>query len=126
MSVGGSIQSVSIDGRLFKVAADADSQRKLGGDENEVAANGDGSARLLKTAVTWRVTGLTLSIDDFLGDAEFLQERKDSNEQFAIAVTYASGAVYQGTGQIVGETNISSANATASVDLAGGGILTRQ
>ncbi len=43
-AVGGSIESVTLDGRTFAVAADAEAQRKLGGFENEVQANGDGTA----------------------------------------------------------------------------------
>jgi len=39
-SVGGSIESITLGGREFAVAADAESQRKLGGWENEVQANG--------------------------------------------------------------------------------------
>ena len=46
-AVGGSIESVTLNGRPFPVAADAEAQRKLGGWENEVQANGDGfTARL--------------------------------------------------------------------------------
>lgn len=125
-AVGGSIESITLDGRNFAVAADAESQRKLGGTENEVQANGDGTNRLLKTRVPLSLDGLTLSIDDANGDHEFLQGLADSNDFFSIAITYASGVVYQGTAQIVGEMQVSSANATASVSLMGEGTLTKQ
>lgn len=125
-AVGGSIESVALDGRLFSVAADADSTRKLGGFENEHQSNGDGTGRMLKTRVGWSVDGLTLSIDDTRGDAEYLQELQDGLDEFPIAITYASGTVYQGTGQIVGETGTSSQNTTGSVALMGSGKLTPQ
>lgn len=124
--VGGSIESVTLDGRTYSVAADAEAQRKLGGFENEVQANGDGTARLIKTRVPLSLDGLTVDIDDSQGDAEFLQELQNRNDYFPIAITYASGEVYQGSAQIVGETQSSSQNATAAVSLMGPGQLTRQ
>lgn len=125
-AVGGSIESVALDGRLFSVASDADSNRKLGGFENEHQSNGDATGRIIKTRVGWSVDGLTLSIDDTRADAEYLQDLQDLLDEFPIAITYASGVVYQGTGQIVGETATSSQNTTAAVALMGSGKLTQQ
>lgn len=125
-ATGGSIESVTLDGRTFSVAADADSQRSLGGFNNEVEANGDGSSRLLKTRMPWEASDLTLSIDDLNGDHEFLQNLADGNSLFPITAAYASGAIFQGTGQIVGEMKVSSANATAAVGLKGSGKMTQQ
>ena len=126
MGVGGSVESITWRGRTFSVAADAEVQRKLGGWENEVQANGDGTARLIKTRVPLSLDGLTIDIDDAQGDAEFLQEGQDENSFEPLAITYASGETYQGTAQIVGETQVSSQNATASVSFMGPGKLTRQ
>lgn len=125
-AVGGSIESITLDGREFPVAADAEAQRKLGGFENEVQANGDGSARLIKTRVPLSLDGLTLNSDDDRGDQEFLQELTNRNDYFPIAITYASGLTYQGSAQLVGEMAVSSQNATASVSLMGPGRLTKQ
>lgn len=125
-AIGGPIESVTLAGRSFAVAADAESQRKLGGFENEVQTNGDGTGRLVKSVVPWMVDGLTLEIDDSRGDHEFLQNLQDRNDYFPITVTYASGVVYQGTGQVTGEVQTSSQNATASVALSGPGKLTPQ
>lgn len=125
-AVGGSIESVNLDGRNFAVPFDAEAQRKLGGFENEVQANGDGTGRLVKTRGTWALDGLTLEIDDDRGDLEFLQALSNRNDFFPIVITYASGADYQGSGQLVGETQASSQNATASVSLMGPGVLTKQ
>lgn len=126
MGVGGSIEALTLDGRTYSVAADAEAQRKIGGFENEVQANGDGTARLIKTRVPLSLDGMTLDIDDAQDDAQFLQDLQDGNSFFPISITYASGKVYQGTAQIVGETQTSSQNATASVSLMGPGVLTRQ
>jgi len=125
-AVGGSIESVTLDGRIFPVAADAEAQRKLGGFENEVQSNGDGTARLIKTRVPLSIDGLTVEVDDDRGDHEFLQSLANRNDFFPVAITYASGATYQGTAQIVGEMQASSQNATAAVSLMGPGILTKQ
>lgn len=125
-AVGGSIESVSIRGRNFSVAADADGNRKLGGFENEVQANGDSSGRIVKTRVPWLLDGLTLSIDDSRGDQEFLQEIADGNVTVAVSVTFASGATYSGTGTITGEVQMSSQSSTAGVTLSGPGQLSKQ
>jgi len=123
-AVGGSIESVTLNGREFSVAADAESQRKLGGWENEVQANGDGSARIIKTRVPLSLDGLTLHTDDDKGDQEFLQGLANGNSFFPIAITYASGATYQGQAMINGEMQTSSQNATTAVSLMGPGVLT--
>ena len=125
-AVGGSIESVTIRGHEFAVAADAEAQRKLGGWENEVQANGDGTARIIKTRVPLSIDGLTLNVDDDRGDHEFLQDVANGTDFVPIAITYASGATYQGEAMITGEMQASSQNATAAVSLMGPGILTKQ
>jgi hypothetical protein len=126
MSVGGSIESITIDGRLFPVASDADSNRKLGGKQNEVQENGNGSARLIKTNTAWMMDGLALDVDDLSDDLEYLQSKANTNGFFPCVVKYASGAIYSGNGQITGDLQMSSQNATAPITLSGTGVLTRQ
>lgn len=126
-AVGGSIESVTLNGRNFAVAADAEAQRKLGGFENEVQANGDGfTARIIKTRVPLGIDGLVIEVDDLRGDHEFLQQLADRNDFFPIAITYAAGTTYQGQAMITGELQSSSQNATATLSLMGPGKLTRQ
>jgi hypothetical protein len=125
-AVGGSVESISIAGREFAVAADADINRKIGGTENEVQANGNQTARIIKTAVPSAFTGIVVEIDDARGDHEYLQNKADLDLFFPVAVTYASGAVYQGNAMISGELQYSSQNATASFDLMGDGKFTKQ
>lgn len=125
-ATGGSIESVSLRGRIFAVAADAEAQRKLGGFENEVQANGNGTARIIKTRVPLSIDGLTLTVDDSRGDHEFLQELSNALDYFPISITYASGITYGGSAIITGELSASSQNATAAVSLMGPGELTKQ
>lgn len=125
-AVGGSIQEVVLDGRTFSVATDAESQRKLGGFENEVQANGDSTARIIKTRVPLMIDGLTLTTDDSRGDHEFLQALADRGDFFGLIISYASGQSYQGLAQITGDLQTSSQSATTAVTLTGPGKLTKQ
>ena len=125
-AIGGSIESVTLDGRNFPATADGAVERKLGGFENETQANGDGTARLIKTRTPWSMDGLTLEIDDSRGDHEFIQELADRPDYFPVSVTYASGETYQGTGQISGEFQANSQNTSGAVSLMGPGKLTKQ
>jgi hypothetical protein len=125
-AIGGSIEAVSLRGRNFAVAADAEATRKLGGFENEVQANGNGTARIIKTRVPLSIDGLTLQVDDSRGDHEYLQDLSNATDYFPISITYASGVTYGGTASIVGELPASSQSATAAVSLMGPGELTKQ
>ena len=126
MATGGSIESVGLAGRTFSVAADADSNRKLGGFTTEVQSNGDGSARIIKTREPWLVDGLQLTLDDLADDQGFLQDLADQTDYFAVDITYASGAVYNGRGMITGDLQGSSQSTTGTVVLNGPQKLTRQ
>lgn len=125
-AIGGSIESVTLAGREFAVAADAEANRKMGGFENEVQSNGNGTARLIKTRVPMAIDGLTLVVDDARGDHEYLQSLSNRNDFFPVGITYVSGLTYGGTGQITGELQSSSKAATAQVSIMGPGVLSRQ
>jgi len=125
-AVGGSIEAVSIDGREFGVAADADVSRKLGGYENETQANGNRTGRQIKTAVVGMISGLQLSIDDARDDQRYLQDIADAAEFVSCTVTYASGETWEADAQIEGEMTFSNQNSTASIDLAAPGGWTKQ
>lgn len=125
-AIGGSMESISLDGRNFAIAADGEAQRKWGGFENEVQANGDGTGRLIKTRVPLGLDGVPVEIDDSRGDNEFLQALQNRTDFFPIVATYASGVSIQATAQIVGEVQTSSMNATAPISLMGPGEFTIQ
>jgi hypothetical protein len=125
-AIAGSMESITIDGRSFAMTADADVSRKLGGFENVVVSNGDGTSRTVKTRVPWSLTGNAIEIDDTQLDQEFLQNLQDANRDVPVTATYVSGVTYQGTGQIVGEVVFSNQSSSASLDLSGSGKLTPQ
>lgn len=125
-AIGGSIEAVSLDGREFPVAADANSNRDLGGFNNEVQMNGNGSARKIMTRVPTSFDGLSLEIDDDQGDLEALQALADRPDFFPIVVTYVSGISYQATGTITGEIKASSQTTTAPIALMGPFTSTKQ
>jgi len=125
-AVAGSIADISLKGRYFAVAADAKVNRKIGGFENAVEANGDGSARLLKTRTPWMIEGVAVSIDDARGDHEFLQGLADLKDFFAIDITFASGATWQGKGQLTDDVQFDSSKATAELKLHGPGNQSQQ
>ena len=123
---GGSVESVTLAGNTYAVAADADVQQKLGGFENEISSNGDGSARQIKTRVPWSLADLTLSIDPQNEDFEFLQDLANASAFFPVTITEVSGAIWQGNGQISGEVARSLQATTVSLSLMGTGELTPQ
>lgn len=125
-ATGGSVETINVDGRDFAVAAEADTNRKLGGFEADVEANGNGTGRKIKTRVPWGLTGITVEIDDTNEDQEFLQAIIDSNQFVTITITYASGTTYNGLGTVAGEFQTASMNTTASLELKGTGKLTKQ
>ena len=118
-AIGGSIQAVSLRGRLFPVAADADANRNIGGFTVEVQANGDGSARKLLTRTPWSIGGLSLEIDDDRQDQEFLQEIAATKGWVSCTIELASGDVYMGQGTVSDTIEMSMANVTAPVTLTG-------
>lgn len=122
-AVGGSAESVAVAGRLFPVAADADITRKLGGFENEIQANGDGTARIVMTRTPWNLSGISLEIDDNRGDQEYLQDIADGKKFVSIEVTFCSGVTFRGQGTVSGELATSSMNATAPLTFSGPGKL---
>jgi hypothetical protein len=125
-AVGGSVEAVDIKGRNFPVAADADANRSLGGFTNEVSANGDGTARILKTRVPWNLDGLALEINNDRQDLEFLQDVANSLDFVPMTITFADGNTYMGPGMITGDVKASSATATAPIGLMGPGELSIQ
>ncbi len=126
VAIGGSIEQISLSGRIFSVPADADIGRKLGGFENEFQANGDGTGRLIKNRMGWSIDGLLVQIDDTSDDEDFLKDLANEKDFFAVSITYASGDVQQGEGQIVGENPTASQAATKAISLMGPGELTLQ
>ena len=111
-AVGGSILDISIDGRLFPISADSDSNTFVGGFTAEVVANGDGSARKILTRGPWSIDGLNVEIDHDRGDLEFLEERAALPGFVDITITFADETTWQGSGSPVDEQKFASQAST--------------
>ena len=125
-AIGGSVESVTLSGREMPATADADVTRKLGGFTNEVEANGNGTVRIIKTRTPWSLDGVVVQVDDTNGDHEFLQQLADSNVEFPVVISLASGESYQAVGQISGDLAATTKASTVSLNLMGGGKATKQ
>ena len=125
-AVGGSILDISIDGRLFPVSADSDSNTFIGGFTAEVVANGDGSARKILTRGPWMIEGLNVEIDHARADLEFLEERAALPGFVDITITFVDLTTWQGSGSPVDEQKFASQASTIPLSLSGPGKTTQQ
>lgn len=123
MSSGGSIVRVSYDGRGFPVAADSDANVALGGKNNEIQMNGDGTYRAIQTRMPGMVGAVSLSIDRNKADLEFLQQRANDpgpeGNGYPFSIELVDGNVYQGRAVITGEVQMSTQNTTAPITFTG-------
>lgn len=119
-AIGGSPETVSLDGREFPWTADSDISRNLGGYTNENQPNGDGSQRLIMTRNGWSLPGGSISIDDARGDQEYIDSLLAFKGYFNIVYTGPSGS-YSGKGQITGETGVANQSASMPITLGGPG-----
>lgn len=125
-AIGGSILEISIHGRNFSVAADADINRRLSGTVNELQFNGNNTARIIKTRGGWMLGGVQVAIDPDLEDEEFLRDIIERAAFGDVTISFADNSVYAGNGTITGEVEYSSGSATATLTLSGPGNLTQQ
>ena len=126
MSVGGYITDLSLAGRSFSTAADAEVNIDYGGDSNEIEMNGDNTGRVVKEKVPWSMEGVVISIDNEKEDYEFLNQLRSRGRLFPITAGLADGTILQGDGQITGALALSSKNTTVPVTLKGTGRLSKQ
>ena len=125
-AIGGSIESISIRGRIFPVASDADANIKHGGFEAEVQPNGDGTARKILTRVAWSIDGIVVEINDNRADQEFLAEMAAEKDWVPLDITLASGVVWGATGTVAGEVQRSTMSTTGTLTLSGPGEAAQQ
>ena len=119
MAGGGSIVSVTINGRYFPVDKDADASLNLGGYTNEKKSNGDGTSRNVKTYRLASIKGLVLSMDNDRGDNEFIQDAANQLNDFDADATLVDGTVYSGFMQIEGEPEYKTMDSTCEIELKG-------
>lgn len=125
-AIGGSILEISIHGRNFSVAADADINRRLSGTVNELQFNGNNTARIITTRGGWMLGGVQVAIDPDLEDEEFLRDIIERRAFGDVTISFADNSVYSGNGTLTGEVEYSSGSATATLTLSGPGSLTKQ
>lgn len=125
-AIAGSIQQVSIRGRIFSVPADASPSIDPGGVSVEHQPNGDGTTRKVETRRTWKITGLPLSIDHVKADLQFLQEIM-RGENVPITITMPGEITYGGEGTVSGDgLELQTESTTVEVEMSGPGELEQQ
>lgn len=125
-ALGGSIAAVSIDGRNFAVAADADVTLTLGGKKTTPQPNGNGTARYTAEVTVWGLKGIDVAIDHDQDDLGFLQRNADAMTPVNCTITLIDGTTFQGKGIVADDHDYSTAKATAGLTLMGEGQLTPQ
>lgn len=96
----GCVESIVINGRRFTCDAEDKCSVTLGGFDNEVKPNGDGTNRLIKSRHAGKIEGLNVIVDNSKDDQEFLQESQDSLEFFDVSATEIDGTVLGGKMQL--------------------------
>lgn len=119
MAAGGAIESIVINGRRFTCDAEDEPSVELGGYNNEVKANADGTSRVTKTRVVGSITGLNLVMDLDRGDPDFIKETKDDLEMVAVTATLVDGSLISGEAQIVDASALNVKDNTMEVSLNG-------
>ena len=103
MAISGAMRSITIRGRGFKTAHDAPGNKQLGGRNNEVQMNGDGSYRVIQSVLPGALNDINVEIDDSRGDIEYLQTLADAGLPVPVVATYASNNSYTGDLVLTGE-----------------------
>lgn len=119
--VGGGLRKVKIGARTFKCPADHDPNRNLGGAENTIQMNGDGTVRISQEEKPWLMK-VQVVIDDKEGDQEYLQDLIDRGVLSECKFEYRA-AKWGGEGTVAGELTASGKDSTAEITLSGPGKL---
>lgn len=127
MATGGPIKQLSVDGRIYTTAGDADSPRDLGGMTNAYSPNGDGKTGVwTQTPHGWRVENVVIACEANRNDQRELQRVANSGENVPINFTYMDNSTYGGKGNIEGEIKWSNNSARATATFVGPGELRKQ
>jgi len=120
MAINGAIRAMTIKGRAFKAAHDASGNKQMGGRNNEVQMNGDGSFRTIQTVMPGAINEVNVEIDDSQGDLEFLQGIADEGLPVPVVVTYAANVSYTGDLVLTGEIQKDENTGLATLSFQGG------
>lgn len=124
MAIHGALRDFTIKGRPFKVVTDGPGSKNIGGRNNEVQMNGDGSYRIIQSVVPGAFADIQIEIDDSRNDQEFLQGIADDGLAISCVATYASNISFAGKLTITGEITADESTGIASLSFMGG-ILTQ-
>jgi hypothetical protein len=119
MEGGGPIESITIKGRRFACDGEDSAKIQLGGFNNELKPNGDGTPRQIKSRKLATISDLNPKIDPANGDLEYLQEIQNGFEMADTAITLVDGTVYSGAMQITDEVEYDAKEGTAGLSMAG-------
>lgn len=120
MPIHGAMRSFTINGRAFKPAHDSPGNKSMGGRNNEVQMNGDGSFRTIQTLMPGAFGDINIEIDDSRGDQEFLQDLSDHGLPVPVVATYASNVSYTGDLVLTGEVQKDESTGLATLSFMGG------
>lgn len=99
----GPLESITIKGRRFAVAEDDTTNINLGGKNNEVYANGDGTVRVQQSRVPSSVEGINIIFDPDKDDDGYLSEIKETGDLFDCSITANDGTIFSGSMQLIGD-----------------------
>lgn len=120
MPIHGSMRSLTVNGRAFKVAHDGSGNKVMGGRNNEVAMNADKSFRVIQTVMPGSFSDLQVECDDSRGDQEYLQGLADDGLPVPVVATYAANVSYTGDVVISGEISKDENTGLISLSFQGG------
>jgi len=125
MSLYLSINHEDLGLRSFEIKADNSATIDLGGYTTEREITGAGSAIVKRNRKVWQIESVDVFCDIEAGDLEYLQGTLTSRKEAVITYQHDDGFTYSGTGGIAGDVKYNTADKTVSINLSGGGMLTK-
>ena len=127
--VGGDVLEVSVKHTLgegiFSIKTDEDSELDLGGyrtNDDEKSVDTGGNNIKVMTRQRWSSTFVVATDITSKADLDLLNRIAGSNLEGDWTITHISGAVYRGTGSVVGDVKAALKAATIQIKVAGGSI----
>lgn len=120
MAIHGAMRSLTIKGRGFKVAHDGSGNKVMGGRNNEISMNIDGSFRVKQSIIPGSFSDIQVEADASKGDQEYLQGLADDGLPIPVVATYASNVSYTGDVVIAGEVSKDENTGLVSLSCQGG------
>jgi len=116
---GGDIRQLTINGREFGVSAEANVNVDPGGFQNDGGLNGNGNLHINQRRKLAGFSDCPVSIDDEIGDLEFLQNISNNGDVVPVTMTLASNITYSGSLSVWGELMKNSGDGTATLEMRG-------